>query len=188
MNRLDYDLNWGEYFQVDELSPSGIVRVKNYLRKNINKYSVGTKFFRKNGDAQAWKLGFQGKLYYIHRIIWVMTYGSIDHTLVIDHLDGNPFNNKIENLSLKTQKDNLRNTSQYRNNKTGFNGVRLTDRKGKFYYTAQWYDAEGNFKLKYFSISKFGEDAAKDLAVAYRKEQIQQLINEGAGYTERHGT
>lgn len=188
MQKLDYNLNWGEYFQVDEISPSGIVRIKNYLRKDIKKYNAGTKFYRKNGDAQAWKLGFQGKLYYIHRIIWVMTLGNIDPTLVIDHLDGDPFNNKIENLSLKTQKDNLRNTSQYRNNKTGFNGVRLTDRKGNWYYMAQWYDVEGNFKVKYFSINKFGEVAAKDLAITYRKQQVDFLVAQGAGYTERHGT
>ena len=71
------------------------------------------------------RLNFKSKMYLVHRIIWVLTYGSIDLTLVIDHLDGDPLNNEISNLSLKTHKNNSRNQRQHSNNKTGVTGVSL---------------------------------------------------------------
>jgi len=117
-----------------------------------------------------------------------MTYGSIDPDLVIDHLDGNPFNNEIDNLALKTPADNMRNQRKYSNNTTGITGVKLTNSGNNlFYYTAQWSEIDGSQKKRHFSISKFGEDIAKLLAINYREEQIQKLISEGADYTNRHG-
>ena len=189
MTVKDYNLNWSEYFQLDDTSPSGLVRIKSKWGNTIEKCYVGTRNLSKNGDNSFWALGFKGKMYLVHRIIWVMTYGSIDSSLVIDHLDGNPFNNKIENLSLKTQKDNLRNRKQGVSNKTGVTGVKLmTDGDGYWYYEANWYDHTGFQKSKCFSLLKFGDAAAKNLAIAYREKQIAQLISEGLDYTKRHGT
>jgi len=126
---------------------------------------------------------------YVHRIIWVLTYGSIDQTLVIDHLDGDPFNNRIENLALKTFANNARNNHKRSDNTTGVTGVSITKTKaGNSYYDAYWFELNGTFKHKLFSILKLGEETAKSLAIAYREEQIQRLISEGAEYTERHGS
>lgn len=188
-NKLNYNLNWSEHFQIDNDSPSGVVRIKDRYNNDIEGYAVGHKQYRKNGKPMAWVLKFQGRPYLVHRVIWVLTYGSIDHTLVIDHLDGDPFNNKIENLSLKIPADNKRNSHKYRSNTTGITGVgRNSNGVGHYYYTAYWRELSGLLKFKHFSIAKLGEENAKELAVAYRKEQIQRLITEGADYTERHGT
>lgn len=187
MNIRNYNLDWGEYFRLDETSPSGLVRIRNYLGKTIEKYNVGNRGYYTNGDKSSWSLSFKGKMYQVHRIIWVLTYGSIDPELVIDHLDGDPFNNKIENLSLKSQEGNTRNKRQYDNNKTGITGVKLV--KGKWdYYEANWYDKDGFQKTKCFSLIKFGEEKAKSLAISCREEQMLRLISEDMGYTERHGT
>ena len=183
--KLDYNLNWGEYFQIDATSPSGLVRIKNRAGKNIQKYPAGSRLFQKNGQPNGWRLEFKGKHYLVHRIIWVILNYSIDIELVIDHLDGNPFNNSIENLSLKTVSDNTRNRRKHCNNTTGITGVSLMN-KGKV-YTAQWCDLDGTLKFKYFSILKLGKETAKELAKVYREEQITKLISEGANYTERHG-
>lgn len=184
----DYSLSiFKDYFKVSSESPSGLVRIKNRVGKDIPEYSVGTKDF-KNGNPTAWKLKFQGNKYCIHRIIWVLTHGSIDPTLVVDHLDGNPFNNLIGNLDLKTFSGNAMNKRQYGNNTTGFSGVILTNAgEGNFYYTAQWYEINGSRNRKCFSINKLGESTAKNLAITYREEQVRRLILEGADYTERHG-
>lgn len=185
---LDYNLDWSEYFQLDETSPSGLMRFNNKTENTIESYNVGTPIYRKNGKPDCWRLKLKGQDYYVHRIIWVMTYGSIDSNLVIDHLDGNPLNNKIENLSLKFQKGNNRNHQKQMNNKTGITGVRLTKVKGGYhYYVATWYELDGSFKVRHFSIAKLGEEKAKALATSYREEQIARLISEGADYTDRHG-
>lgn len=186
--KVDYNFNWSNYFKVCKDSPSGLVRFKNRVGKDIKGYSVGTKYFRGNGEAISWRLGFKYKLYQVHRIIWVITYGSIDDNLYIDHLDGDPFNNKIENLSLKTPAGNSMNKRQYKNNTTGVTGVSLRcNKSGNWYYVAIWYDISGKQKFKRFSVDKLGENTARALATAYREQQIQRLISEGADYTERHG-
>lgn len=183
MNKLDYNLNWGESFKIDKESPSNLLRINS----NNTYYPVGYQEFQKNLKPAGWRLRFQTKLYLVHRIIWVMTYGSIDPELVIDHLDGDPFNNQITNLSLKTSKDNARNKRKFINNKTGVTGV-MKDIKGSYsYYKATWNDINGARKSKCFSVNKFGEELAKLLAVEYRDFQMKGLISEGAAYTERHG-
>lgn len=187
VNKAKYDLNWDEYFCLDESSPSGLSRIKSKHGNRIENQAVGHKHFRKNGDPQSWEVCFKYQFYMIHRIIWVLTYGSIDPDLVIDHLDGNPFNNTINNLSLKIRKDNQRNQKQNSNNKTGITGVTLSkNESGQFYYNAQWVEIDGTENRKHFSVAKLGDVLAKELAIKCRKEQIERLILEGADYTERH--
>lgn len=53
-----------------------------------------------------------GKLFTAHRIIWKMAYG--DEPPVIDHRDGNPSNNRIENLRAATQAQNIANSTSRR--------------------------------------------------------------------------
>jgi len=184
----NYNQDWSEYFKVDKNSPSGLSRIKNRVGKDIKGYSVGSRIYRKNGDAVFWQVNFRHVNYVVHRIIWVLENGSIDPKLVIDHLDGNPLNNLISNLSLKTMMDNSRNQRLRRNNTTGVTGVNLTNKgENSWYYSAYWQDITGSQNCKHFSIKKFGEEKAKALAVACREEQIKLLILEGANYTERHG-
>ena len=186
--KTNYNVDWLGYFVVDESSPSGLCRIKNRVGKDVAKYNVGCQQFTRKVKPHAWRLWFQGKKYLVHRIIWVMTYGSINPELVIDHLDGNPFNNQLNNLKLKTLTGNTRNQRQYKNNKTGITGVILTKGgTGSWSYTAQWREIDGSQKSKSFSLLKFGEENAKLLAISCRTEQIQRLISEGADYTERHG-
>ena len=187
MNKVNYNINWSEYFCLDESSPSGLSRIRSKHGNLIENQAVGHKHFRKSGDPQSWEVCFNYQFYLIHRIIWVMVYGTIDTNLVIDHLDGNPFNNTITNLSLKNRKDNQRNRKQNSNNKTGITGVTLIkNESGQFYYKAEWVEIDGTRKRKHFSLSKLGEELAEDLAIKCRKEQIERLILEGANYTERH--
>lgn len=186
--KLDYNINWSKYFRLNAESPSGLLRIKDYRDKDIEGYPVGSQNFRKNGEADAWVLCFNYRQYAIHRIIWVLVHDSVDPEMVVDHLDGNPFNNKIHNLSLKTTADNLRNRCMLRNNKTGVTGVKLLEvGDGALYYVAQWQNKEGKTEQRHFSIDKFGEQVAKELATNCRRDQIKKRITEGAGYTDRHG-
>lgn len=51
----------------------------------------------KNGRT----IKFGHKFYYEHRLIWLLFYGALDDEVQIVHLDGNVFNNSIDNLAMK---------------------------------------------------------------------------------------
>jgi hypothetical protein len=58
-------------------------------------------------DARITKEGRRlGKLHYIHRLMWETFVGEIAEGLTIDHIDGDPSNNRIDNLQLITQSEN----------------------------------------------------------------------------------
>jgi hypothetical protein len=56
-----------------------------------------------------------------HRVIWV--YHNCNLPKQLDHIDGNPMNNKIENLRPASMSENQRNAKVRANNKSGYKGV-----------------------------------------------------------------
>lgn len=76
------------------------------------------------------KLKFFGKQYLTHRVAWLLQHGAWP-VGDIDHIDGNPANNKLSNLRDVTHRVNIQNRkSATVKNKTGFLGV--VKRKNKF--------------------------------------------------------
>ena len=67
------------------------------------------------------KLSIENKRYQEHRIIFLMHHGYLPDT--IDHIDGNPSNNLIENLREVTQQQNCYNSAIQKRNTSGFRGV-----------------------------------------------------------------
>ena len=66
-------------------------------------------------------VGINGKNYKIHRIVFLMHYGYLPR--ILDHIDGNRSNNKIENLREANFIQNAQNAKIQKNNKSGFKGV-----------------------------------------------------------------
>ena len=62
-----------------------------------------------------------GKTYKNHRLIYFWHYGYFPK--YIDHIDGNPSNNKIHNLREVNQTKNLQNAKLSKNNSSGFKNV-----------------------------------------------------------------
>lgn len=139
-------------------------------------------------DAPRWKIKYNQKAYMAHRVVYEIHFGQIEDNLVIDHIDGNPQNNKVDNLRLVPQKLNSRNTKKNRNSKTGTNGVTYRVVNGSAYYAAAWVDENGKQANKYFPVKKYGEELAEFLACEYRLHMIDLLNLKGHGYTDRHGT
>lgn len=52
-------------------------------------------------------VSFKNKTISVHRIVYAKFNGKLDKTLQINHIDGNPSNNRPENLELITQSQNM---------------------------------------------------------------------------------
>jgi hypothetical protein len=74
-----------------------------------------------------------GKNYSAHHIIWCMEYGYWPKQL--DHVDGNPSNNRLANLREVDQKENRKNCKTPSNNTSGMQGVSWNSRNNN--WTAQ---------------------------------------------------
>jgi hypothetical protein len=67
--------------------------------------------------------------YKLHRLIWLWHNGSFPENH-LDHIDGNPSNNKIENLRNATDAQNMQNQRRPRiNNKLGVQGVYIVNQR-----------------------------------------------------------
>ena len=67
-------------------------------------------------------VGIEGKYYKAHRLIWLYHHGEFPPAQ-LDHVNRNRQDNRIENLRLATQAENLQNKSVYENNTSGYSGV-----------------------------------------------------------------
>ena len=92
----------------------------------------------RGGEGNRWKAGtvlgweadhgyIEGSVdfgrYKMHRLVWLWHKGSFPK-LHLDHIDGNPSNNKIENLREATDAQNMQNQRKARvTNKLGYQGV-----------------------------------------------------------------
>lgn len=120
--------------------------------------------------------------YKAHRVVMVLH--DVDITgLVVDHIDGNCFNNRFENLRVVTQEVNSQNRKPSLGRKSGVTRVKNTD--GSYRWVAFW-NIDSKQVRKYFAINKYGEELAYKLACDYRDFKIRELNAAGANYTELH--
>lgn len=185
-------MNWSDYFYYDETSPTCLrwkVAVANSTHNVVNKGDIaGCRAHNERGKPKAIYVRFKGRNYRGHKIVWELYHPEICKDEVIDHLNGDPFDNRIENLEPKTQKQNSRNRIKSPLNKSGVTGVYFyINCVGTRYYAATWRDKDGKAKAKSFSFKIYGEDAAFKMACEFRRQKIEELNHNGAGYTERHG-
>jgi hypothetical protein len=137
--------------------------------KPSKKISIGAKagYIDKKGYIQ---IRIDGKFYLGHRIIFAMHNGYMPE--FIDHIDGNPFNNLIENLREATLSQNQFNSKTRKDNLSGIKGVTWNTARNKWQVQLQV-----NRKNKYFGLyqdidyAKFVADAMRH---KYHKEFARQ--------------
>lgn len=79
--------------------------------------------------------GDKHKSYLVHRIIFLMHNGYLPE--VVDHIDGNPLNNKIENLRAASLSQNQQNAKLAKTNTSGLKGVHF-DKRDKVWIVQIW--------------------------------------------------
>lgn len=179
-------------FYYDETSPS-------CLRWRINRYAGEFKsvLMASEGDkvgawakspvtesGGSWNTTISRKKYKVHRIIYKMFYPDFDEALTIDHIDGNPMNNRIENLRAVTHKQNMRNIKKRKDNSSKITGVEFYQRPHRSdYFTAGWTDNNGKSVHKSFSVSVHGYEGALIKAIEARTKGLE----DAGGYSESHG-
>lgn len=72
-----------------------------------------------------------GRLFKAHRLVWFLHHGNWP-TEQIDHINGNPADNRIENLREATNSQNQHNRGVNKNNTSGFKGVCWDRPRGKW--------------------------------------------------------
>lgn len=94
-------------------------------RKATNVSPVGSIAGRKDSHGGI-QFSFKSKLRLAHRLAWLYVYGSWPNGF-IDHIDGNPGNNRIQNLRDVDQCSNMQNLrGATKTNATGLLGVSPT--------------------------------------------------------------
>lgn len=177
-------------FYYDETSPSGLRwKTDRFKNKGAKVFSAGdvagNKRYLKNGRPRCWRVSLGKKVLLVHRIIWLLANKTIDPDLVIDHKDGNAFNNNILNLKEKTFADNARNKG-YSNKDLMVGVTERFDPKGIPHFRASWRDENGKPQCKNFSTRKYGREEAYQLACNIRRLKIEELRMLGFDYTDRH--
>tara|TARA_R110000803_G_scaffold4467_1_gene15036 strand:- start:32 stop:511 length:480 start_codon:yes stop_codon:yes gene_type:complete len=109
------------------------------------------------------------RMYYLHRIIYKYFNEEWDITDIstnnqIDHININPFDNRIENLRVVNQSQNQRNKNKLKNCSSIYKGVSLykRDKKWKAQITI-------NGKSKHLGLFETEEEAHKYYQIQYDK-------------------
>lgn len=95
--------------------------------KPSSRVNIGDEAGCDNGKGYI-TIGYKGKSLKAHRVVYIMHYGEIKESDIVDHKNGNRKNNKIKNLRLCNSRENSQNRKCHR--KGNLPGV--TKRKNKY--------------------------------------------------------
>lgn len=131
------------------------------LYSKASKQIVGTH----NNEGYIRIRGSNGKEYRAHRIIWSLFNGEIPEGMLIDHIDGNRSNNRIENLRLATRIQN--NANKMHTYEHGLpKGVTKVGSK----FRARLYHKGKNYSLGCFNTVEEAEEAYNKKAIEIHGE------------------
>lgn len=156
---------------------------------NAHKIKVGHEAGHVEKDGYI-RVQIDKEYYSSHRLHWFYHYGTWP-VGVLDHINGDRTDNRIENLRDITFKINNSNKAKHKRDNFHLpTGVSIKRNKlGEIIaYRASWRSVEGIRCEKSFSLYQHTtHEAAIQVAYAYRIARIRELNEQGASYTDRHG-
>jgi hypothetical protein len=132
-----------------------------------NRSKVGSRFGANIDGKGYYRAVFKGKQYRTHRLAWFHYYGEMPDGL-IDHINGDRLDNRIENLRIADETLNARNCLRSKNNTSGHTGV--TRHKAAKKWVAQITVSYKNVYLGLF-------DSLDDAVAARKKAEAQYFGN-----------
>ena len=164
----------------DVVGYEGLYEVSNLgrvysLPKRINsKCSHNGKFLKpiSDGDGYYRVMLYKEKVRKtckISRLVAITFLELVADKTIVDHIDGDRKNDKLNNLRWCTHRENMTNNHKKRNNHTKFTGVRAGCGR---YYSQIWY----NGKVKYLGVFDIQEEASE--AYQNAKKKICDYENE----------
>jgi hypothetical protein len=102
-----------------------------YFLVDSHKRKINQPASRKHSKGYVY-LYVLGKCILAHRAAWIYVYGKIEDSMQIDHINRNRSDNRISNLRLVSQSENIHNSSIRKTNTSGFVGV------GKNCHSKKW--------------------------------------------------
>lgn len=120
------------------------------------------------------RVTLDGRNTFAHHIVWLLNYGywPQDTGMIIDHIDGNGLNNRLDNLRLVDYKTNGKNMGLTSLSKSGVPGVTWVEDRGKWRVRIK-------VNGKKFSLGSY---ITFDDAVQVRKDAEKKY-----GFHENHG-
>lgn len=100
---------------------------------------------------------FDRRLELAHRLAWLHVHGEWPPE-EIDHINGNPADNRMDNLRLASHAENGRNVRKHSDNASGFKGVHLHKQTGRW---------RARIKINGVSKSLGLHDSAQSAHIAY---------------------
>ncbi len=116
------------------------------------------------------QISLGGRVHRAHRLIWLMTYGSMPAD-EIDHINGRRDDNRLSNLRAASHAENARNRCVSRTNRLGQRGVVFDARHGR--YEANIYHLGKRIYL--------GRFATKTAAAAVYADRARELFGDFHG-------
>ncbi len=141
------DFEWfDEWFYVDESSPSGLRWKKQRPRSKMYSGDQAGSLLTKETGKLYWQIKVGRKVYKVHRVVYLLTHGTIDEGLVIDHIDGNGLNNNINNLRLVPHFVNCMNKAVSKTKE--FNEKNISETKRSFHACFEFLGKVYNFRIR----------------------------------------
>lgn len=103
-----------------------------------------------------------------HRIVWEMMKGPIPPKMVVDHVNRNPWDNRLENLRLATGRQNRWNSALHKHNTSGHSNIYWRSDK------SMW---EVRFSIKK-KLNRLGLFTAIEDAIATRDAHLREMRGE----------
>lgn len=129
------------------------------------------------------QIGIDCGHYSAHRLAWMYVHGELPE-LDIDHINGNPSDNRLENLRLVTHQQNMCNRKKRNDNSSGYPGVCFHKTNNKWHASIR---VKGKrIHLGYFKTAKEAYDKYVEASKKYHSQYTRSQPLSGSERSDHH--